>query len=281
VIPFLLLLADLPNAAPAPAAPATAGLSPAETRYDQCVRHIKDNPEKAAAEADAWRVAGGGLHARQCLGLAYVALERWSAAVIAFEQAAREAQSQSDGRAAMLWSQAGNAALAGDSAAQARDDLSAALALPSMSDPMRGEAYLDRARAWVALNDMNSARTDINAALKLVPGDGLAWLLSATLARRQNDAVRAQADIEEAVRLASDDASVALEAGNIAAMQGADEAARIAWQRAADADPKGPVGDSARMALAKLPPRAAVPPSPAAVSPSAPKLDYAPLETGR
>ena len=278
MIPFLLLLADLPKAGPA--APATAGLSPDETRYDQCVRHIKDNPEKAAAEADAWRIAGGGLHARQCLGLAYVALERWSAAVIAFEQAAREAQSQRDGRAAMLWAQAGNAALAGDNAAQARDDLSAAIALPSMSDPMRGEAYLDRARAWVALNDMNSARSDINAALKLVPGDGLAWLLSATLARRQNDAACAQADIEEAVRLASDDAAVALEAGNIAAMQGIDEGARIAWQHAADADPKGPVGDSARAALAGLPPRASAPAASAAVPPT-PKLDHAPVETGR
>ena len=34
--------------------------------------------------ANAWRLQGGGLYARQCLGLAYVALERWAPAAEAY-----------------------------------------------------------------------------------------------------------------------------------------------------------------------------------------------------
>jgi len=260
VIPFLLFLADAPAAAGPPSSPGRSG---EEARYQECVRRVKADPKQAAADADNWRINGGGLHARQCLGLAYVAQGQWAAATIAFEQAAREAQSQRDGRAATLWAQAGNAALAGDDPAKARADLSAAIELPgAMSPQMRGEAYLDRARAAVALSDVASARADINEALKLVPEDGLAWLLSATLARRMNDVPRAAADIEQALRLAPDDASVALEAGNIAALQGAGEAARTAWRQAAAADPDGPVGEAARAALANAPAPAASPAAP-------------------
>ncbi|WP_198350841.1 tetratricopeptide repeat protein [Flavisphingomonas formosensis] len=277
MIPFLLFLADAPAAA---GAAAIVKQTPEQTRYDACVRRVKEDPRQAATEADAWRIAGGGLHARQCLGLAYVAQGQWSAAAIAFEQAAREAQSQRDGRAATLWAQAGNAALAGDDPAKARDDLTAAIGIAGgMSSQMLGEAHLDRARAGVALNDTASARGDINEALKLVPQDGLAWLLSATLARRMNDTSRAAADIEEALRLAPEDPSVALEAGNIAAIQGAAEAARVAWQQASAADPSGPVGDAARAALAQAPAAAPARPFqvPAAPAPAAAKS----TDTGR
>jgi tetratricopeptide (TPR) repeat protein len=225
----------------------------AEQHYETCAALVKQDPAKAIAEADAWRANGGGIPARQCLGLAYAAQEKWPSAAIAFEQAARDAEIQRDGRAANLWVQSGNASLAGDDTAKARAAFDRALALPVLSDPMRGEALTDRARAEVAADDPFAARADLDAALKLVPQDPMVWLLSATLARRQKELPRAATDIREALRLAPDASAVAYEQGNIAYEQNQLEMARGAWQRAIDLDKHGDeAGQAARMAIAKL-----------------------------
>ena len=225
-----------------------------EKKFDACAELAKTDPAKAAAAADQWRVAGGGLLARQCLGVAYAAQERWAPAAVAFEQAAQEAEIQRDGRAATLWVQAGNAALAGDDASKARQALDHALALPVLSPPMRGEAYLDRARAAVALNDSAAARADIDQALKLVAKDPMAWLLSATLARRQGDAPRATSDIAQAALLAPGEAAVSFESGNIAELRGDHEAARTAWAKTVAKDPDSPAGRAAAAALSTAKP---------------------------
>lgn len=241
MIPLFLLAAAVPIAS-LPGGDAA--------RFNACVALIRTDPDKAIAEGDAWRVRGNSLPARHCLGLAYAAAGRWAPAAVTFEQAARDAESQGDGRAATLWSQAGNAALAGDDPARARDHLDHALALPTLADPLRGEALLDRARADVASNDMKQARADLDAGLKLVPQDPFAWLLSATLARRQGDLPRAEKDIGEAARIAPDSAEVALEAGNIALLRGVPDAATLAWTRAAQLAPNDPAGRAAAEALA-------------------------------
>lgn len=228
------------------AAPALSDAT--EKRFNDCVALTRSDPEKAVAEADAWRV-GGGLPARMCLGLAYVALERWGPAAVAFEQAANEAEIQRDGRAGTLWVQAGNAALAGDDPAKARGYFDRALVLPVLADEMRGEAYLDRARAQVAVNDLAAARSDLDEALKLVPRDPMAWLLSATLARRQKDVGRARKDIAEAARLAPQEAPIAYEEGNVAMLAGNMEQAKAAWTHAATLAPKSDAGQAATRAL--------------------------------
>jgi tetratricopeptide (TPR) repeat protein len=246
-----ILIAASAAASKPPGAPNVVALT-----FDQCVALAKTDTAKAIAAAEAWRAAGGGLAARQCLGLAYVTAERWGPAALAFEQAARDAEIQRDGRAANLWVQSGNASLAGDDSAKAKMAFDRAIALPTLSDPMRGEALMDRARAEVGSNDVSAARADLDAALKLVPQDPMGWLLSATLARRQNDLARAGTDIIEALRLAPDDAAVAYEQGNIAFEEGNAGSAKGAWQRAIDIDTKvgrpGDIAISARMAIAKL-----------------------------
>jgi len=236
-------------AAVSPAAAAPPSTAP---RYEACLRLVDENPTKAITEADAWRIAGGGLPARQCLGLAFVAAERWGPAALAFEQAARDAEIQQDGRAANLWVQSGNASLAGDDPGKARMAFDRALALPTLSPAMRGEATMDRARASVVANDPAAARADLDQALKLVPSDPMGWLLSATLARRQGDLDRATTDIREALRLAPGEAAVAYEQGNIAYEKGQPDMARGAWQRAVDIDKNGSTANIARMAIAKL-----------------------------
>lgn len=250
---LFIALAAATHAAPKlqPTTPAPTA-SADQQRFDKCVAMIDDDPVKAVDAAGTWRVEGGGVLARQCLGLAYAAQQRWLPAVTAFEQAAQTAEKERDTRAGNLWVQAGNAALAAGEASRARSAFDAAIANGQVKGIELGEAHLDRARALVAIGDARAARSDIDLALKLVPVDPLGWLLSATLARRMGDLQRASTDIAEAAKRSPDDASVALEAGNIAVLMGADEAARTAWTAAIKNAPGSPVALSAAEALKRL-----------------------------
>src|SRR3546814_15731812 len=109
----------------------------------------------------------------------------------------------------------------------------------------KGEIYLDRARALVAMDKLAEARPDIDKALSEVPKDPLAWLLSATLARRMDNLPLAQEHLAQAVALSPDDASVALEEGNIAVLSGMDDEAKLAWERAVMVAHESPAGKAA------------------------------------
>jgi len=245
---ILLLLAQAVT--PAPMGPALVGPASTErTRYEHCVARANSDPAGAEAEAGAWRVAGGGFLASQCLGMAYSREQRWSAASVAFETAATAAEKAKDARSSGYWAQAGNAFLAAGDASKARAALDAAIASGTLTGMDLGEAHLDRARALVSADDMEGARDDLDRALGEVPADPLAWLLSATLARRTGDMPRAQKDIAEALRLGGDDSDVQLEAGNIAAKAGDAEAAKTAWQQAVDLRPDSVSGKAAAAAL--------------------------------
>jgi tetratricopeptide (TPR) repeat protein len=222
-----------------------------DARFAACSALVRTNPAQAVTEGEAWAEAAKSVPARHCLGLAYAAADRWTPATETFAQAAAQAQAEQDGRAATLWSQAGNAALAGDDPKRAITLLDKALALPAQPALVEGEAWVDRARADFATGDMAAARVDLDRGLKLVPQDPFPWLLSATLARRQNDIPRAETDIARALTLAADDPAVQLEAGNIAAAAGKQDAARQAWTRAAQRDPTSPEGKAAAAALAQ------------------------------
>ena len=228
---------------------ALQALAGTDARYDRCLAQIATDPAAARAAAVQWRLEGGRWFARQCAGMAYAKQANWPAAASEFEAAARAAEAGRDGRAATYWAQAGNAWLAAAEPAKARTALDAALASGGLLGLQRGEAQLDRARALVALGQTGPARADLDAALKTAGDDPLAWLLSATLARRAGDLARARTDIAEAVKRAADDASVQLEAGNIAAL-GQDEAgARRAWSEAARLAPSTDAGRNAAAAL--------------------------------
>jgi tetratricopeptide (TPR) repeat protein len=233
---LLLAAADLPP-------------SPQESRFAQCIALVDKSPEAAVDAAGTWQVEGGGVLARHCLGLALAAQKRWIPASVAFQQAAEAAERGRDGRSARLWVQAGNAALAGGEAEKARRYLDAAIIASTLTGAEKGEVHLDRARALGALGKLADARADLDMAQKLVPQDALAWLLSATLARKMGDLPRATTDIAEAARLSPDDAPVALEAGNIAAMNGSAAAAKLAWAAAVKNAPDSVAGKAAAEAL--------------------------------
>ena len=242
----LALLAAQPAPAPAPAP------SVDRQRFEACAALAETDSARAIEQAGTWRVNGGGVAARHCEALAFVAQKRWLPAATAFEAAAREADNKADGRSGNLWIQAGNAALAAGDPARARIAFDAAIVRGQAAGVDLGENYLDRSRARFALGDKKGARDDIDAALKLVPADPLAWLLSATLARQSGDLARATTDISEAQTRSPDDAQVALEAGNVAILSGSNAAARVAWEAAVKNAPNSAAGKAAADALAKL-----------------------------
>lgn len=258
LLPLLLIAQETPADRPPPStmeqrsslSQRVAGPpSPDEVRYHGCLQAAMSDPQQAETRANQWRLDGGGFVAQQCLGMAYANQGKWDAAASAFVGAAQGAQAAQDDRAASYWAEAGNARLAAGDAAGARSALDAALAAGTLTGDQRGEALLDRARALVATGDLVQARVDLDRALTLVPKDSLAWLLSATLARRSGDLARAHKDIAEAEQRAPDAAPVELEAGNIAAMSGDQESAKAAWRRAATLGRNSAAGRAAVQAL--------------------------------
>lgn len=218
-----------------------------------CLDTAIANPVAGVTFASNWVTEGGGYNALQCRGFAHARAEQWDQAASAFDLAATQAQkADAPGDAARLRGQAGNAALAGGHADVATGYFDAALGGGLPDGLAKGEIYLDRARAQVALGNMKAARADMDRALVLAPQDPLAWLLSATLARRSNELVRATTDITEAAKRAPDDPSVAMEQGNIAVLTGRDDDARAAWTHVLKLTPKGEQADAARASLTQL-----------------------------
>lgn len=245
ILPLLLLAA-------AQTSPTQAGPAPPTDRYAHCMDLATKDPAAGIEEGSRWRLSGGGVLARQCLGVSYANANQLNAAATEFEAAARAAELAKDSRAAAYWAQAGNAWLAAQDATKARAALDAALAAGSLTGLELGEVYLDHARAQVASKELEAARGDLDLAMETASADPLAWLLSATLARRMDDLPRARKDIAEALRRSGDDASVQLEAGNIAALDGDEAGAKTAWKRAVAIAPDAPAGRSARTALAQF-----------------------------
>jgi tetratricopeptide (TPR) repeat protein len=222
----------------------------AEALFTACAAEARSMPEQAVRTAEAWGRSGGAYHADQCLGLAYSQLERWAPAATAFEQAAAKAQSAGDRSVSDFWVQSGNGWLAAGDNAKARQAFDAALATGFLSDGLRGQVHLDRARAAVAAGDTAGAVADIAQGIALVPTDPFAWYLSAALARRQGNLEKARTDILRSVELAPDDANVLLEAGNIAGLSDDLDAAKIYFEKAAKAAPNSDAGRAAAAALA-------------------------------
>lgn len=215
-------------------------------RLSECLAKANIKAENGIAEAQGWAAQGGGAYAAQCRGYALGRAERWAEAAGAFEGGAGASDIDVVTRA-RLSAQAGNAALVGGDAARALRNLDAALAQTLPRTLSTGEIHLDRARARVATGDMKGARADLDQAIVLAQADPLAWLLSATLARRMDDLPLARLHIEEAAKRAINDPAIALEQGVIYALSGdRDPAAIASFKRALELAPPG--GDVAKQA---------------------------------
>lgn len=239
----LMLLAQVAPA-PAPADP---------QRYRACAAVAEADSAKGVAAADAWAKDGGGFLADRCKGLALATGGQWAQAAAIFEFAAQGAQTARHSVAYPAWAQAGNAWLAAGQPTRAKAALDNAIDPGFLRNLQLGQAHIDRARAFVGMGELPSARADLDIAVREAPEDPLGWLLSATLARRMGDLERARDDIVEAAERDADNPAVQLEVGNIAAGLGEDVGARGAWARVIELAPESPQAASAKAALAANP----------------------------
>lgn len=222
---------------------------------DVCLTTAESDPAKARALAEEWvRRTEGAQRAtgRHCLGVAAGNAGDWAAASAAF-LAAREDADDARFRARMGLL-AGSALLAQDKPAEALGALDAARSDAAGDTVLDGEIAIDRAVALVALERAGEADAALVEARRLLPDGAAAWLLSATLARRQGDLATAQSRIERAATLDPRDPSIGLEAGVIAALRGQDAAARQSFESVIAAAPDSEQAATAKTYLAQLNP---------------------------
>ena len=230
-----------------------------ETKLGACLAATRADPTAAAETAEDWgRRAKGAerAEAAECQGMALTALGQWAEAEQAFV-AARDASTMLAEKA-HYGAMAGNAALAAGAAARADGDFATAHAdaLAAGDKRLAGDIAIDRSRALVALKRDREAAAALDEGRSASPGNATGWLLSATLARRQNDLASAQRWIERAADLNPVDPAAGLEAGVIAVLSGHDEAARKSWQSVIKAAPDSAEARTAQGYLDQLGPQA-------------------------
>ena len=243
--------------------PAALPVTPEPSRQQLCLTQADATPDDAEEAALAWLATAPAEEkalAGECLGAALSRQEQWSDARAAFI-AARDAAAEKVLRA-RLGAMAGNAALAEGDATAALTALDGARSDAAGDSALAGDIALDRARALVALKRDAEAGTALAEARAAQPANAQAWLLSATLSRRQGKLTEAQGQIEKAAELLPVDPEIGLEAGVIAVLAGRDEAARKSWRSVLAAAPQSDAAATARGYLAQLDPAGTPPAGP-------------------
>ena len=243
--------------------PAPALAAPPATQLQNCLQRAMANPADGIDEAEGWLAAAKTMSdragARQCQAMALTRLDGWAEAGTLFLAARNETPANEPGERARLGALAGNALLVSGDTVAGLDALDHAhgAAHTANDGKLNGVIQIDRARALVTLGRIEEASSALEEARYELPDNHQAWLLSATLARRQGKLVQAQRQIERAAALMPVDPEIGLEAGVIAVLWGRDDAARLSWQSVIKAAPGSPPAKTAQGYLDQLgPPRA-------------------------
>lgn len=224
----------------------------------ECLHLAMTRPSDAIEVAQNWLAAAKTMQdragAKQCHALALTRIEGWGEAATLFLSAREDTLTTEPDERARLAALAGNAQLAaGDpAAALAALELAKGDLVGGGDRKLRGAIEVDRARALVELGRPDEAAIALAAARTANPANAQAWLLSATLSRRQGKLAQAQSQIETAAELMPVDPEIGLEAGVIAVLSGHDDAARKSWQSVIKAAPGGPAATTAQGYLDQL-----------------------------
>jgi len=230
---------------------------PAAKSKAGCMSAVETDPQRSADlahEALGNAIGREKVRAGLCLGVALADLGQWSEASKAFTDARDAAEADDHASKARLGAMAGSATLAGGEPGQALLLLGPAAneAKAANANDLVASIALDRARALVAVKQPAEAAQALAEARTAEPENAQAWLLSATLSRRENKLVEAQAQIEKAAALAPTDPEVGLEAGVIAMLAGNEAAARKSWSSVEAAAPDSEAAATAKGYLAQL-----------------------------
>jgi tetratricopeptide (TPR) repeat protein len=259
--------APLPIPKPKGAAVAAPSASQAiqPDQLKQCLDLAMTRPSEAIEVAQNWLASVKTMKdragAQQCHAMALVRIEGFAEAAPLFLSARTDTPANEADERARLAALAGNALLAAGAPAEALAalDLARSDAVGGFDAKQRGGIEIDRARALVALNRPDEAAAALAEARIAAPANHQAWLLSATLARRQGKLADAQIYIERAAQLFPVDPEIGLEAGVIAVLSGHDEAARKSWLSVIKAAPGSPSAKTAQAYLDQLGPADASP----------------------
>ena len=239
---------------------------PQSAQLQNCLKLAMDNPSDAIDEADGWLAAAKSMSdragAKQCKALALSRQENWAEAAALFLAARDDTPATEPGERSRLGALAGNALLLTGNTTAGLDALDHAHgdAHAASDGKLNGVIQIDRARALVALGRTAEASSALEEARYELPDNHQAWLLSATLARREGKLAEAQRQIERAAALMPVDPEIGLEAGVIAVLAGRDQSARLSWQSVLKAAPGSLAAKTAQGYLDQLgPPRASSP----------------------
>lgn len=248
-------LPQAPLAIPKKKAEAVAPPPPQNDMLKDCLQLAMHRPADGIDVAEGWlakaKTAQDRAGARQCHAMALTRIEGWAEAAPLFLSAREDTPAAQADERARLAALAGNAGLAAQdpAGALAALDLAAGDSARGHNVKLRAAIQIDRATALVSLNRPTDAAAALSAARSADPANAEAWLLSATLSRRQGDLAAAQTQIEQAAQLMPVDPRIGLEAGVIALLLGREDAARKSWQSVLTA---APGSDAAKTAQAYL-----------------------------
>lgn len=240
---------------------ATTAIEPMAKSHNilqECLQMARTNPIDAIEVAEDWlpraQTGQDRADAKQCHALALTQLENWSQAAALFLSARGDTPMSRREERARLAALAGNASLAepNPQAALAALDLAVTDSANGSNKKLKSAIEVDRAKALVALKRPAAATAALTAARTANPENAEAWLLSATLSRRQGNLAAAQTQIEKAAELLPIDPEIGLEAGVIAMLLGHEDAARKSWQSVITAGPGSEAAKTAQGYITQL-----------------------------
>lgn len=217
-------------------------------RYQECLKLAEKKPEDGFEAAMQWRDTSGSNAAKQCVAVALFYMGEPDNAADRLERLAIEMKAAPPELRARLLSQAGTSWSVAGNLERANAAITTAIQLaPSLAD-----LYVDRSMVLAQAKNYWEAIDDLNKALDIQPGYGIALAFRAAAYRYVDSLDLAEQDANEAVRVAPEIPEGWLERGIIRRLKGDLKGARADWLQVLVRDPDGATGDSARANIERL-----------------------------
>jgi len=217
-------------------------------RYQQCLQLAEKKPADGFEAAMQWRDTSGSNAAKQCVAVALFYLDEPEEAASRLEELALDMKAARPELRARILSQAGTAWSVANEPERANAAITTAIQLA----PKLPDLYVDRSMVLAQAKNYWEAIDDLNKALDLQPGYGIALAFRAAAYRYVDSLELAQQDADEAVRVAPDIPEGWLERGIIRRLKGNLKGARADWLQVLVLDPEGAAGDTARANIERL-----------------------------
>jgi tetratricopeptide (TPR) repeat protein len=216
--------------------------------YQQCLQLAEKKPADGFEAAMQWRDSSGSNAAKQCVAVALFYLDEPEEAASRLEGLALDMRAAPPELRARILSQAGTAWSVANQPERANAAITTAIQLaPNLPD-----LYVDRSMVLAQAKNYWEAIDDLNKALDLQPGYGIALAFRAAAYRYVDSLDLAQQDANEAVRTTPDIPEGWLERGIIRRLKGDLKGARADWLQVLVLDPEGAAGDTARANIERL-----------------------------